>query len=642
MNAKKTAIVTVGVLAAVYAAGCVYFGGHLFPNTTVDGEDASFMREEEVRDLIVQKAAEGTFTVRVKDQTYVLNRADAVSVTDPDQTARTVLRQAVPAWPVECFRTHTLSSGQALTFERDKAAEILESQGLFSYSADPVDARIGDYEEGKGYAVIPDEKGWRADREQLLDVIGEAVTAEETEIDLTDTFAVPASVTADDAELNRICSEKNALVNHTFTLKIGDVEQTLGGSELNSWLTTSRDGKFGFDTAKFYAYADQLQNSFAGKLASLSDAEGDGSQYLVDAGLFERILAAKLHVTLPKGETAAEKKQRESANSAILKKAKRAAAKAKTEEEKAQILAEAEAAQTPEPEMIALPYVTAELETADSAAEQAGSSSAEQATGSSAEQAESVSTGQTTGSSVEQETADPAAAQAAAEELSQKIAAQEAEQQEMSQAVLLDGVYIVNLETPESAESRKEKASKQVAPATRSNALIPDDPADEIPVNTAEQQRAAAAETVTLSEDEIYVPVIDADPGFQYGFGLDYIDISIENQHVVLYENARLVMESDCVTGLPTKERETHKGVFHINYKQRNRILTGQQKLYASFVNYWMPFDGGIGLHDATWRGKFGGKIYTYSGSHGCVNLPLSFAKKLYKRVYTGETVYVH
>ena len=124
--------------------------------------------------------------------------------------------------------------------------------------------------------------------------------------------------------------------------------------------------------------------------------------------------------------------------------------------------------------------------------------------------------------------------------------------------------------------------------------------------------------------------------------GANYIDVNIENQHVILFENARKVMESDCVSGLPTAERRTHKGVFKIDYKQRNRILRGSQRLYASFVNYWMPFDGGIGLHDATWRGSFGGNIYKYSGSHGCVNLPLSFAKKLYARVYAGETVWVH
>ena len=150
------------------------------------------------------------------------------------------------------------------------------------------------------------------------------------------------------------------------------------------------------------------------------------------------------------------------------------------------------------------------------------------------------------------------------------------------------------------------------------------------------------AEIVEVADNMIYLPLLEASPEFVLGYGLDYIDVNIENQHVILFENARKVMESDCVSGLPTAERRTHKGVFKIDYKQRNRILRGSQRLYASFVNYWMPFDGGIGLHDATWRGSFGGNIYKYSGSHGCVNLPLSFAKKLYARVYAGETVWVH
>ena len=41
-------------------------------------------------------------------------------------------------------------------------------------------------------------------------------------------------------------------------------------------------------------------------------------------------------------------------------------------------------------------------------------------------------------------------------------------------------------------------------------------------------------------------------------------------------------------------------------------------------------------MHDATWRGKFGGQIYKTSGSHGCINLPLSFIKDFYPEVEVG------
>jgi hypothetical protein len=47
-------------------------------------------------------------------------------------------------------------------------------------------------------------------------------------------------------------------------------------------------------------------------------------------------------------------------------------------------------------------------------------------------------------------------------------------------------------------------------------------------------------------------------------------------------------------------------------------------------------------MHDATWRGKFGGVIYKTSGSHGCVNLPLSSAARIFDLVSPGEPIVVY
>ena len=44
-----------------------------------------------------------------------------------------------------------------------------------------------------------------------------------------------------------------------------------------------------------------------------------------------------------------------------------------------------------------------------------------------------------------------------------------------------------------------------------------------------------------------------------------------------------------------------------------------------------MPFNGGIGFHDASWRNTFGGTIYKKNGSHGCVNMPYAAAKTYLK-----------
>ena len=75
----------------------------------------------------------------------------------------------------------------------------------------------------------------------------------------------------------------------------------------------------------------------------------------------------------------------------------------------------------------------------------------------------------------------------------------------------------------------------------------------------------------------------------------------------------------------------------YIYYMQRDRVLVGED--YRTPVKYWMAFHNHEGLHDANWRRSFGGDIYKYNGSHGCVNLPTSFAAELYDNVYVGLPV---
>ena len=60
---------------------------------------------------------------------------------------------------------------------------------------------------------------------------------------------------------------------------------------------------------------------------------------------------------------------------------------------------------------------------------------------------------------------------------------------------------------------------------------------------------------------------------------------------------------------------------------------------YETQVTYWMPFNGGIGFHDATWQAYFGGDRYTYAGSHGCINMPLDAAATLYSIIDTNVPI---
>ena len=119
----------------------------------------------------------------------------------------------------------------------------------------------------------------------------------------------------------------------------------------------------------------------------------------------------------------------------------------------------------------------------------------------------------------------------------------------------------------------------------------------------------------------------------------NYIAVSIMDQTLWFYKNNKLQLSSAVVTG-QRGEHDTPRGTYRIQYKARDIYLRGPD--YRTFVNYWMPFNGEFGLHDALWRNIFGGSIYTNNGSHGCVNLPYSIAERIFYEAPVGFLVKVY
>lgn len=123
-------------------------------------------------------------------------------------------------------------------------------------------------------------------------------------------------------------------------------------------------------------------------------------------------------------------------------------------------------------------------------------------------------------------------------------------------------------------------------------------------------------------------------------YGNSYVEIDLTAQHLWVYKDGQVVEESDFVSGCVNKQRITPRGTYGITYKERDATLVGEN--YSSPVKYWMPFNGNVGMHDASWRSQFGGYDYILNGSHGCINLPTEKAEKIFEIVEKGEAVLVY
>jgi lipoprotein-anchoring transpeptidase ErfK/SrfK len=150
--------------------------------------------------------------------------------------------------------------------------------------------------------------------------------------------------------------------------------------------------------------------------------------------------------------------------------------------------------------------------------------------------------------------------------------------------------------------------------------------------------------------------------------GDSYIEVNLSEQYVYAYKDGKKIAEGDCVSGNESAGNGTCIGLYAVQDKLSPTVLRGEKKAvtktvkkkdkngkevkvkkttyeysYESPVTYWIQFNGGIGLHDAAgWRTTYGGSIYYYSGSHGCVNLPLDLAQTLYENFDIGTPVIVY
>ena len=122
--------------------------------------------------------------------------------------------------------------------------------------------------------------------------------------------------------------------------------------------------------------------------------------------------------------------------------------------------------------------------------------------------------------------------------------------------------------------------------------------------------------------------------------GDTYVEIDITNQRMVFYKDGYLLVDTPVVTGCVSKGYSTPTGCFALDAMRSPAVLKGPG--YASPVTYWMPFSGGVGIHDATWRSQFGGQIYLGSGSHGCVNTPKDQAAIIYNNISVGVPIVVY
>ncbi len=135
------------------------------------------------------------------------------------------------------------------------------------------------------------------------------------------------------------------------------------------------------------------------------------------------------------------------------------------------------------------------------------------------------------------------------------------------------------------------------------------------------------------SGDSVYV----ASPGEQW------IDVNLKTLRMTAYEGS-VPVQTSLVIGGATKS-PTKLGDYSIYFKTELQDMRGIDWDGTPYVTENVPwamfYSGDFALHGAYWRDDFGIQPGD-DGSHGCVNLPVSEAEKLYRWASEGTKVFAH
>jgi lipoprotein-anchoring transpeptidase ErfK/SrfK len=133
------------------------------------------------------------------------------------------------------------------------------------------------------------------------------------------------------------------------------------------------------------------------------------------------------------------------------------------------------------------------------------------------------------------------------------------------------------------------------------------------------------------------------------------IVVSIKQEKLTAYEGNKIVLQTPVTTGGPMTP--TPAGTFRVlekrtNFVMRSRWPKSDKRWYPdSFVRYALLYqNNGYFIHDASWRRRFGvGSNLkkgipggSFTGTHGCINVPLTAERKLFNWADVGTIVVVN
>ena len=119
------------------------------------------------------------------------------------------------------------------------------------------------------------------------------------------------------------------------------------------------------------------------------------------------------------------------------------------------------------------------------------------------------------------------------------------------------------------------------------------------------------------------------------------MEIDLTAQRMVFYKDGTPTADAQIVSGNPfVPNCATPVGCYTTGEMKSGCTVNGED--YPSAVNYWIPFDGNLGISDAPWRMDFGGQLYEFEGTHGSICAPSDQVQIIFSNVEKNTPIVIY
>jgi len=235
----------VGVVAAVYIGGSVYFMSHFLPNTSIGEQDVSLQPAAEIAELISHRSDTYSGTFHGEGFEIPFTASDIGFSFDGAAYTEEALSQQNPwTWPLAFNESHTLSATPTVMFDEDKAWELFSpivEESKRAQAELPHRGVVFD-EKADGYVLDDVAHAAMLDQASVLAQLKSALDLQAETIEISDECYVI------DSETQAILDAANYYANAKVHLTMNGVDALdIDGKQISQWITIHDDGTVTLD-----------------------------------------------------------------------------------------------------------------------------------------------------------------------------------------------------------------------------------------------------------------------------------------------------------------------------------------------------------------------------------------------------------